>query len=365
MLHKVYKSKYKVLFHLIFSIFFLYLFFLGVELLTSSLKAFGSDFARKLITATTNPFTGLFIGLLSTAIIQSSSVTTSITVGFVSAGTLTIRNAIPIIMGANIGTTITCAIASFGHFSIEREFSKAFPAAIVHDIFNILSVIIFLPIELFFHPVERVSILLTHFFIGKETVCFTSPLKLVVAPIVERIMILFGTHCIFLAIISLGVIILAITSFVSILRKASAERFEILIDQYLFRNDFSAWVLGLCLTAFIQSSSITTSLVVSLVGTQIITIEKAYPYTLGANLGTTVTAILAALATGNSNGVAIAFSHSLFNFFGILVWYPLRRVPLTIAKKIGALSGRRRLLAFVYIIVIFIIIPMIGILLGR
>ena len=314
-----------------------------------------------LISTTENPFTGLFIGMLATAIIQSSSVTTSITVGFVAAGTLTVSNAIPIVMGANIGTTITCMVASFGHFSVEKEFSKAFPAAIVHDIFNILSVMVFLPIEIFFHPIERLSLFLTSFLLGKEGLTFSSPLDSIIDPIAGRIMSLFGEHYLISALLSLVLIVSAITFFVKILRRASAEKIETLIDNFLFRNALTAGLLGLCLTAFVQSSSITTSLVISLVGTQLTTIEKIFPYTLGANLGTTVTAILAALVTGNVNAITIALCHSIFNGFGIILWYPLRIVPISIAKKMGGLTGRKRLLAFLYIITIFIITPVIAI----
>ncbi len=342
-------------------ILFLYLFLLGIELLSCSLKGFGRGFAEALISTTSNPFTALFIGMLSTAIIQSSSVTTSITVGFVASGTLTVSHAIPIIMGANIGTTITCLIASFGHFSVEKEFSKALPAAIVHDIFNMLSVTVLLPLEMLFHPIEHLSLILTRFLLGKEGLTFNSPLDFIIDPVAGKILYLFHKHYIILAFSALILVISAITVFVKILRNASAEKFEALIDHYLFKNALTAGLLGLGLTAFVQSSSITTSLVVSLVGTQLTTIEKIFPYTLGANLGTTVTAILAALVTGNVNAITIALCHSIFNGFGIIIWYPLRIIPISLAKKLGNLSGKKRLLAFIYIITIFIVVPVIAI----
>lgn len=361
MLYRKHKTAYKILSDAFFSLFLLYLFLLGIEILSCSLKGFGTGFARALISTTSNPFTGLFIGMLATAIIQSSSVTTSLTVGFVAAGTLTVTNAIPIVMGANIGTTITCIIASFGHFSVEKEFSKAFPAAIVHDIFNILSVFVFLPIELLFHPIERTALFLTDFLLGKGGLTFKSPLDKIIDPVSVRIMNLFGEHYLISAFLSLVLIIVAITFFVKVLRRASAERIESLIDHFLFRNAITAGLLGLGLTAFVQSSSITTSLVVSLVGTQLTTIEKIFPYTLGANLGTTVTAILAALVTGNVNAITVALCHSIFNGFGIAVWYPLRKIPISLAKKFGELSGKKRLLAFIYIMAIFIITPVVAI----
>jgi sodium-dependent phosphate cotransporter len=336
-----------------------------VELLSSSLRGLGTDFAKTLINTTGSPLTGLFIGVLATAIIQSSSVTTSITVGFVAAGTLTVRNAVPIVMGANIGTTITCVIASFGHFSVDKEFSKAFPAAVVHDFFNFLTVAVFFPIEILFHPIERLSLLLTYFLLGKGGLTFKSPLKLIISPVSGKILSLFYGHCVFAAIAALIIIVFALVFLVKVLRKVSSRGFETLIDHYLFKNAITAGLLGLALTAFVQSSSVTTSLVVSLVGTQLTTIEKVFPYILGANLGTTVTAILAALVTGNVNAITIALCHSIFNTFGIIVWYPLRKVPISLAKKMGELSGKKRLLAFIYIIAIFIVVPIIVIFTGR
>jgi sodium-dependent phosphate cotransporter len=359
------KSIANVFSNVFLALFFLYLFLLGIELLSSSLKGLGTGFAKTLINTTGSPITGLFIGLLTTAIIQSSSVTTSIVVGFVAAGTLTVHNAVPIIMGANIGTTITCVFASLGHFSVDKEFSKAFSAAVVHDFFNILSVAVFFPLEILFHPIERSSLFLTSFFLGKEGLSFKSPLTLIINPLSQKILGLFYKHYVISAIASLILIIFALVFLVKTLRKVSSRGFETLIDHYLFKNAITAGLLGLALTAFVQSSSVTTSLVISLVGTQITTIEKVFPYILGANLGTTVTAMLAALVTGNVNAITIALCHSIFNSFGIMVWYPLRKVPITLAKKMGELSGKKRLLAFIYIIAIFIVIPIIVIFTGR
>jgi len=351
------KTIVKVLGNFLLALFFLYLFLLGINLFGASLKGFGTNFARLLIETTNNPFIGLFIGILSTTIIQSSSVTTSLTVGFVAAGTLTVSNAIPIIMGANIGTTITNIIASMGHFSVEKEFKRAFPASIVHDIFNILSVAVLLPLELSFHPIQRISGFFTDLLLGKGGITFESPLDLVIGPVSNRIMGIMGKHYILSCVFSFALVILAIIFLVKVLRKASAGRFEALIDQYLFRNALTAGLLGLGLTAFVQSSSVVTSLAVPLAGAGMISIQQVYPYTLGSNLGTTITTILASLVTGNVNAIRVALCHTIFNALGIAIWYPLRKVPIGLAKKIGTLSGRKRFLAFIYILVIFILIP--------
>ena len=102
----------------------------------------------------------------------------------------------------------------------------------------------------------------------------------------------------------------------------------------------------------VQSSSITTSVMVPLVGAGVVTLEQLFPFTIGANLGTTVTALLAALATGNPAAVSVALSHLLFNVFGALIIYPfppIRAIPLALARGMGNLGSRNRPAAIAYV----------------
>ena len=126
----------------------LYLFLLSISLMGAAFKGFGKGFAENLIQTTSNPFVGLFIGILATSLVQSSSTTTSITVGLVAAGGLDVTRAIPIIIGANIGTSVTNTLVSVGHISRPEEFKRAFSAATVHDFFNLIAVVIIFPIQL-------------------------------------------------------------------------------------------------------------------------------------------------------------------------------------------------------------------------
>ena len=126
----------------------LYLFLVGISTLEAGIKALGSDFQEGLLESVTNPVAGLFAGMLATVLVQSSSVTTSTLVGLVGSGTLTVEAAAPMIMGANIGTTITNTIVSLGHARRSEEFRRAFAAATMHDFFNILAVLVFFPLEL-------------------------------------------------------------------------------------------------------------------------------------------------------------------------------------------------------------------------
>lgn len=143
------------------------------------------------------------------------------------------------------------------------------------------------------------------------------------------------------------------------------DKLENLFDNYIFKTALRSFLLGIILTATIQSSSVTTSLIVPLVGAGILTIEQIYPYALGANIGTTITAILASLVTGSKLAITVAFAHSCFNIFGTIIWYPLSIVPITMAKKLAELTSKSRKYALVYILVIFFVIPALLIFLTR
>ncbi|TKJ43115.1 hypothetical protein CEE36_05035 [candidate division TA06 bacterium B3_TA06] len=335
----------------------LYAFLLSIEMISGSLKLLGMPFAELLITMTRNPVTGLFIGILVTVIIQSSSATTSLVVCFVAAGTLSVEHAIPIIMGANIGTTITNALVSLYHVSRRDEFTRAFPAAMVHDIFNILAVAVLLPLEIFLHPIGYVSGFLAKGFTGIGGFKVLGPLQIAVKPVAKAIIHLVGSKVYFSLPIALVFLFFGLKFMVDTMRKLVGSKTEVVIDRYLFGGAVRAFLLGLVITSVIQSSSVTTSFIVPLVGAGLVALERIFPYTLGANVGTTVTAILAALVTGSPFAIQVAFAHLIFNIFGIAIWYPLKIVPLTLARLVGKSVANRRWLAFVYIAVIFVIIP--------
>ena len=168
-------------------ILFLYVFLVSISLLSHAFKGFGKEFAERLITTTSNPFVGLLIGILATSIIQSSSTTTSMVVAFVAAGTLTVGGAVPIIMGANIGTTVTNTLVALGHITRKEEFKRALSGSTMHDFFNILTVIILFPIEMSTHYLEKAGTFLSSAFCDMGGISFTSPIKVVVKPAVNFI----------------------------------------------------------------------------------------------------------------------------------------------------------------------------------
>ncbi len=325
----------------VYFLLLLYLFFFSIDLMSSAFKMAGRGFAEQLINTVSDPVAGLIIGFLATSLIQSSSTTTTIVVGLVASGALSIELAVPIVMGANIGTTTTNTLVSMGHVTRPAEFERAFAASTVHDFFNVLAAVTVLPLEVLFHPVQRMAVFLEGLFEGVGGMGLASPLKAAVGPLAERMTGLIP-HTIPLVLIALAVLFLALQQMMKVMRGVVMVHLESLFDRVLFRNDAASFSLGVVFTASVQSSSATTSLVVPLAGTNVLSLRQIYPYTLGANIGTTITAILASLATGSAAAVTVALAHLTFNILGIAIFYPLARAPIWLARKAGALAARSK-----------------------
>ncbi len=350
----------------------LYAFLVSVKLMGEGFELFGAGFAENLIGTTSNPFVGLFIGILATSIVQSSSTTTSMTVGFVAAGILSIDNAVPIIMGANIGTTVTCAIVSLGHIGRGEEFRRAFAAASVHDFFNVLAVIVLFPLEVATGFLSKSARALSGLLAGGDAITFASPIKRVVSPAVNGIIrgveAGAGNHAaIVIAILGFVLLLVSLYFLVRATKKLALSRAEVAIDRLMGRDGLTGIAVGAGVTAVIQSSSVTTSLLVPFAGAGIMKLEKIFPIALGANIGTTVTALLASLA-GNADGLTIALVHLLFNIAGILIIYPyrpVRRIPLTLARRLADAAVRSKKNVVFFVIGLFYAVPGLVILLNR
>tara|TARA_X000001036_G_C20671980_1_gene802799 strand:- start:339 stop:1445 length:1107 start_codon:yes stop_codon:yes gene_type:complete len=349
----------------------LYLFLVGIAGMSSSIKNMGEEFAETVLTTTSDPFIALFIGIFSTVLFQSSSTTTSLIVGMVSSGTLTISSSIPMIMGANIGTTVTNTIVSIGHINKGTEFKRAFAASTVHDFFNILSVLIIFPIEIIFHPLQKTSEWFALQLFGKieniEVLQAKSPIKIAVksgAKFIQKFT--FDNDIIYLS-LSVFITFLMLYSIVKLLKSLVLKKIEGFFDQYIFNTAIKALIFGVLITVMVQSSSITTSLVVPLAGAGVLSLRQIFPFTLGANIGTTVTALLAAI-TGTVSALVAAFSHLLFNVVGILIIYTipfLRNIPLSLAENISEIAVSKKYIPLVYLFIIFVLIPLCIIYFGR
>lgn len=352
----------------------LFLFFVSLELMGDSFKLMGEDFAQALLETTANPFVGLFIGILVTSLVQSSSTVTSMVVGIVAGGGLTVASAIPIVMGANIGTSVTNTIVSLGHITRKDEFSRAMAGATVHDFFNLLAVLILFPLELATGVIAHAAHWLEKGVVGFGGADLLSPVKVLTDPVVEGIIGLTNANGIVVLLLGVGGLFIALRYLVKLLRVLLLGRSERLLHKYVFGKAGMAFLFGILITVMVQSSSITTSVMVPMVGAGIVTVAQIFPFVLGANIGTTITAILAALVLAGGGGaggeaaLTVAFAHLCFNVFGILLLWPipfLRQVPVRLAEGLGRLAVRNRGYAFGYVALVFFILPILIILATR
>ncbi|CAJ1440587.1 unnamed protein product, partial [Effrenium voratum] len=443
----------------------LYFFLFGLDLMSGSFGALGGKSAGQLFTLINNPIAGLMVGILATVLVQSSSSSTSIVVGLVGAEMLTVHQAIPIIMGANCGTSVTNTIVSMAHAGDRLELERAFSGATVHDMFNMLTVLTLLPLEVIFGalcgegPLYWLSKLVTEAVVGgdlESDLTFTSPTKAIVSPLTKLFLsedqnvveaLSFGPpvehreancsgHCTYFCVsgamseawrkvaedgyntlpacsfisecrsdsfcsrdagdfykseiegaaiigkgflrgagdvaggilglmISLLVMCGALFFMVKLLHSLVMGHAREILMKGTQLNDYLAMLLGLALTFIVQSSSVVTSALTPLVGIGVLPVAKMLPMTLGSNIGTTFTSMLAALSVMTAASIQIAFCHLFFNILGILIWFPappMRRVVITAACTLGFYASYWRLVPLIYILVMFLALP--GVVLG-
>ena len=313
------------------------LFFVSLEMMSSAFKLMGEGFAENLLRATDSPIIALLTGILATSLVQRSSTTTALTVALVASGTLPVTQAVPVIMGANVGTTVTTTIVSMGHITRKEEFRRAMAGATIHDFFNIFSVALLFPLEVSFGIISAPAVYLTNGLTGIGGAELLSPLKAVVKPITEFLIYILQDIGWLVLVVGLILLFVALRYLVVLLKSLMMGKTEKILHKYIFGAPLAAMACGVVLTVLVQSSSVTTSIIVPLVGAGILTVRQIFPYTLGANIGTTITALLAALALAGAGtetaifGLTIAFAHLLFNIFGIIIIYGipfLREIPI-------------------------------------
>ena len=353
---------------------------IGVKTLGEGFKLLGGDALEVIFSATANPFIGLVIGILATTIVQSSSVTTAMVVGLVAAPdtALPLANAVPMIMGANIGTTVTATVVALAHMGRRDEFERAFPIAVCHDVFNYLTVLILLPLELMTGYLQKTAVSLAGLLEGVTGLDYDSPfsttLSASVDPLEAVVAMLFETgpaQGVVLIAFAGSIIFTTLWLLVKVMRSLVHTRVEQLVTTVLGSSAVLSILVGIVVTAMVQSSSITTSLLVPLGAAGILRLEQALPITIGANIGTTVTALLAALAGSGANavsGLEIALVHLLFNLTGLAMIYPLkatRRIPLRGARYLTSLAIRSRRLTLLWVGGLFYGVPALLLLVDR
>lgn len=354
---------------------------LAVGVLITAVGAIGSGFrtasggrAEELFQFAENPFIGLMIGVLATVLTQSSTTTTSITVGL-AAGGLPIHIAIPILFGANVGTTMTSSFVALGMAKDKVMFRRGFAAASVHDMYNLLSVGIFFPLELLFSPLERLSGWVAARVSGEDT----GPVGVVVESVgagvgyltrpgvlmLEWAVSPLGNMAGGVTLVVVGVLlILSVITFISrMLRQLLVGTAERIFANALGRGAWSGVLSGTIVTMLVQSSTTTTSLVVPFAATGKFSLQQIFSFVVGANIGTTLTALIAAFGFTGAEGRAAlgaALVHLFYNLLaaGLIMLVPwLRRLPPGGAEILARLGTENKLYVLGWMLLIFLLIP--------
>jgi sodium-dependent phosphate cotransporter len=165
--------------------------------------------------------------------------------------------------------------------------------------------------------------------------------------------------------LGLALIFLALALITRNMRRLVAGGVERVMNRVIGSGGGAVGILvGIGVTVAVQSSSITTSILVPLVAAGVLTLPSAYPITLGANVGTTITALIASLAVVRPEGLTIALVHLLFNLVGIGILYPVpqvRLVPIRLAEALADAAVSRHRVVFAYTLTLFLVLPLLGV----
>eukprot|EP00092_Neocalanus_flemingeri_P010856 GFUD01011690.1.p1 GENE.GFUD01011690.1~~GFUD01011690.1.p1 ORF type:complete len:564 (-),score=129.59 GFUD01011690.1:150-1841(-) len=362
-----------------------------------------------------NPVVAVMLGVLVTVLVQSSSTSTSILVGLVAAGA-PVSRIIPMVLGANIGTSVTNTVVAITQMGDKDQFRRAFSCATVHDMFNWLSVIVFTTAECSTHFLETLTSYLVENMNFNSSMSNPDILKTITKPLINLIIqldskvleawaennteysnvstilkpgcskqtcsyllaylgeesgILSDTYIgLILVIFSLVLMCSCLFSIVKILNSLIGGKVMDIIKKVVnsdlpyvpWLTGYVAMAVGAILTFLLQSSSVFTSTLTPLAGAGLVTLERAYPLTLGSNIGTTTTSILASLAADGERqkpALQIALVHLFFNLSGILVFYciPFMRFPITMAAKLGNTTADHPWFAILYLVLMFFLLP--------
>ena len=401
----------------------LYFFICSLTFLSNSFKILGGRNLSGLFSQSellSNPIVGVMIGILVTVLVQSSATSTSIIVSLVSAG-VNVKHAVPMIFGSNVGTSVTNTIVSLTQAGDRECFRRAFAAATVHDMFNWLSVIVLMLVELSTGFLEYLTgVLVEKMPLGSDVhnpdllKPITKPFTDLIVKLDQKVLLgwsfedekyfnvstLILTNCgdnttvincthlaallgpngldlgdtlvgILLLIFSLLMLCGCLLSLMKLLNSMLSDSMAELIQKTInadipycpWLTGYLAMFIGALITILVRSSSVFTSTLTPLCGSGLVSLETAYPMTLGSNIGTTTTSILASLAAEGKYlkpSIQIALVHLCFNVIGILIFYPIpwMRWPIPMAQGLGNITAQYRWFAALYLVFAFFLIPL-------
>lgn len=350
---------------IILTFFFLF----AIDLVIETVKILiGESYIKSTLNNVYSPFAGLFVGLLVTALAQSSTLVTSLGVAMVASGTLSLQNAVPIVIGANIGTTMTPLLVSFGYIMHKKEFRKAIAGSMSHILVNILPALLIFPLEYYGGFLSKASLYLAILFSGKNAILpFKIPYvgEISTSVIFQHIPLL--QYPVLFLVLGLLSLFACIRLFIALFEKLFVSDFFGRLEKVVRTSKWRSFLWGVIITALIHSSTIVIGFLITLIGSNKVSLKQAFPFIIGANLGTTLTALTASLGKSEA-GMSIAFAHFLFNLISMLLVLPFPWIEnkiILLCRRSGSLIMQYRLASFLYVLILFFLLPFLLIYLNK
>ncbi len=332
---------------------------LGIYFVVDGIYGMSAGYTGLIFQAASAPLIGLIIGVLASALLQSSSTTTALTVAAVGTGAIGVPVAIPLILGSNIGTTLTALVASFSYVRHPEAFRQALTTAFLHPWFNALMVAVLFPLELALHPLQSLSQSVARLALHpgdhapSGDIVMPGPLYPLIQALGTQGLIgrmapsVAGFLC---AVLGALLIFLGLRVMRLLLRSLFAATTLSALERTVGGSTAAGVATGAVGTAVIQSSTVAIVSLLPFAATRTLTQREGLALILGANVGTTVGALLAFWALPDSTlsvfALQAALVHVIFNVLGALLVLLIpgaQRGLLRLASLSAAATSRRPL----------------------
>jgi sodium-dependent phosphate cotransporter len=313
----------------------IYFFVSAIILIKSSAKLMGVALAEKIVLLIRDTTSAVFSGWIITAMLHSSGAFDSIVVAFTSSGAMPLSLAVAAIIGAEMGTTVTPFLISvIERMKGKRESEAGFNVAMSHVLYNLVTLMIFYPLELFFGLFTSVAMQGSNIFVRMPWLKAVPDILDIVTPWVDPLL----EHIPPWSGIVLGAILLLVA--LGAVEKYMTAIFSMPRSWNLIRSTFTrpgrAFVAGFLFTVLVPSTTVMVSLLVPLATSGVIRAEYyILPYILGANIGTVFDVMVAALATGDSVSLGVWLVHLSINLAGALIFMPLLKPFAAFTRKVA------------------------------
>lgn len=305
------------------SLLAIYFFISSIVLIKSSAVVMGESLAEKIVLLIRDTTSGVFAGWITTALLHSSGAFDSIIVAFVSSGVMPLSLAVATIIGAEIGTTVTPLLVSvIGYIRKKAQLSASFNVTMSHVLYNLFTLLLFYPAELFFGVFTDIAQMGSAIFVRAGWLRNIPDLLDIATPWINLLLEFIPA---WVGLILGGVIL--VVALWGVERYMTAI-FSMPKSWNLIRATFArphrAFIAGFLFTIVVPSTTVMVSLLVPLAASGVIRADYyILPYILGANIGTVFDVMIAALATGDPVSLGVWLVHLSINVIGALIFFPL------------------------------------------